>query len=88
MFHVKHSLFAQAETAEERIQHIFDSRTSGQLVKCRARRAKVFRHQDEITGFPDGAEGVPDLQDVGSLSPVERDRVLRWKNRAGELFRS
>jgi hypothetical protein len=48
LFHVKHRLFAEAETAEQCIQHILNPRPSGQPIERAACQAEILRNKQRI----------------------------------------
>ncbi len=74
--------FAEAETAKQSVEHLFDTSASGQPVERSASGAEVLGNQDEIIGACSDGERIAGVGEVGRLAPVERKRVLAGHERA------
>src|SRR5690606_10188629 len=71
-FHVKHVSLADAETSEQRIEHILRSAAAHEAIERGSRLPQPFGQQQRI-GLPDGlAQGFTSTREQVTLAFIER----------------
>jgi hypothetical protein len=76
--------FAEAEAAEQGIEHIFDAGPARQPIEGRTRKPQLLRKEYDVLGRCRRCERLRCLGDVRRLAPIERDCAVGRKNRAGK----